>query len=280
MKADVTIFEMGPRDGLQNESKFINTFDKIKLVNLLSKSGLSKIETASFVSSRWVPQMADGEQVMDGIQREQGVSYTALTPNKKGLDRAIQANADEIAIFGSASEGFSKANINKSIKESLQLFRPIVDAAPMPVRGYVSCVTDCPYDGPTNPDKVIKVAEELLAMGCYEISLGDTLGSANPDSTKKLLSELLSVFQIEELAVHFHDTQGKAIENITIALEFGITTFDSSIAGLGGCPYAPGAKGNVSTEAVVDFLESKGFRTGIEREDLKIAAQFARSLSQ
>ena len=156
----------------------------------------------------------------------------------------------------------------------------IVDAAPMPVRGYVSCVTDCPYDGPTNPDKVIKVAEELLAMGCYEISLGDTLGSANPDSTKKLLSELLSVFQTEELAVHFHDTQGKAIENITIALEFGITTFDSSIAGLGGCPYAPGAKGNVSTEAVVDFLESKGFRTGIEREDLKIAAQFARSLSQ
>ncbi|MGI9398271.1 MAG: hydroxymethylglutaryl-CoA lyase [Paracoccaceae bacterium] len=280
MKADVTIFEMGPRDGLQNESKFINTFDKIKLVNLLSKSGLSKIETASFVSSRWVPQMADGEQVMDGIQREQGVSYTALTPNKKGLDRAIQANADEIAIFGSASEGFSKANINKSIKESLQLFRTIVDAAPMPVRGYVSCVTDCPYDGPTNPDKVIKVAEELLAMGCYEISLGDTLGSANPDSTKKLLLELLSVFQTEELAVHFHDTQGKAIENITIALEFGITTFDSSIAGLGGCPYAPGAKGNVSTEAVVDFLESKGFRTGIEREDLKIAAQFARSLSQ
>ena len=280
MKADVTIFEMGPRDGLQNESKFINTFDKIKLVNLLSKSGLSKIETASFVSSRWVPQMADGEQVMDGIQREQGVSYTALTPNKKGLDRAIQANADEIAIFGSASEGFSKANINKSIKESLESFRPIVDVAPMPVRGYVSCVTDCPYDGPTNPEKVIKVAEELLAMGCYEISLGDTLGSANPDSTKKLLSELLSVFQTQELAVHFHDTQGKAIENITIALEFGITTFDSSIAGLGGCPYAPGAKGNVSTEAVVDFLESKGFRTGIERENLKIAAQFARSLSQ
>jgi len=280
MEVDVTIFEMGPRDGLQNESKFINTFEKIKLVNLLSKSGLSKIETASFVSSRWVPQMADGEQVMDGIQREQGVSYTALTPNKKGLDRAIQANADEIAIFGSASEGFSKANINKSIKESLQLFGPIVDAAPMPVRGYISCVTDCPYDGPTNPDNVIKVAEELLAMGCYEISLGDTLGSANPDSIKKLLSELLSVFQTEELAVHFHDTQGKAIENITIALEFGITTFDSSIAGLGGCPYAPGAKGNVSTEAVVDFLESKGLRTGIERENLKTAAQFARSLSQ
>ena len=280
MKADVTIFEMGPRDGLQNESKFINTFDKIKLVNLLSKSGLSKIETASFVSSRWVPQMADGEQVMDGIQREQGVSYTALTPNKKGLDRAIQANADEIAIFGSASEGFSKANINKSIKESLQLFRPILDAATMPVRGYVSCVTDCPYDGPTNPDKVIKVAEELLAMGCYEISLGDTLGSANPDSTKKLLSELLSVFQTEELAVHFHDTQGKAIENIAIASEFGITTFDSSIAGLGGCPYAPGAKGNVSTEAVVDFLESKGFHTGVDIENLKTAAQFARSLSQ
>jgi hydroxymethylglutaryl-CoA lyase len=224
--------------------------------------------------------MADGEQVMDGIQREPGVSYTALTPNEKGLDRAIRAKADEIAVFGSASEGFSRANINKSVKESLQLFKPIVGAAPMPVRGYVSCVTDCPYDGPTNPDQVIKVAEELLAMGCYEISLGDTLGSANPDSTKKLLSELLSVFKTEELAVHFHDTQEKAIENIAIALEFGITTFDSSIAGLGGCPYAPGAKGNVSTETVVDFLESKGFRTGIDIENLKLAAQFARSLGQ
>jgi hydroxymethylglutaryl-CoA lyase len=280
METDVTIFEMGPRDGLQNESIFINTVEKIELVNLLSKSGLSKIETASFVSSRWVPQMADGEQVMDGIQRKLGVSYTALTPNEKGLDRAIQAKADEIAVFGSASEGFSKANINKSVKESLQLFKPIVGAAPMPVRGYVSCVTDCPYDGPTNPDQVIKVAEELLAMGCYEISLGDTLGSASPHSTKKLLSELLSVFKTKELAVHFHDTQGKAIENIAIASEFGIRTFDSSIAGLGGCPYAPGAKGNVSTETVVDFLESKGFRTGIDRENLKIAAQFARNLGQ
>lgn len=280
METDVTIFEMGPRDGLQNESIFINTVEKIKLVNLLSKSGLSKIETASFVSSRWVPQMADGEQVMDGIQRKLGVSYTALTPNEKGLDRAIQAKADEIAVFGSASEGFSKANINKSVKESLQLFKPIVGAAPMPVRGYVSCVTDCPYDGPTNPDQVIKVAEELLAMGCYEISLGDTLGSASPHSTKKLLSELLSVFTTKELAVHFHDTQGKAIENIAIASEFGIRTFDSSIAGLGGCPYAPGAKGNVSTETVVDFLESKGFRTGIDKENLKIAAQFARNLGK
>jgi hydroxymethylglutaryl-CoA lyase len=280
METDVTIFEMGPRDGLQNESIFINTVEKIELVNLLSKSGLSKIETASFVSSRWVPQMADGEQVMDGIQRKLGVSYTALTPNEKGLDRAIQAKADEIAVFGSASEGFSKANINKSVKESLQLFKPIVGAAPMPVRGYVSCVTDCPYDGPTNPDQVIKVAEELLAMGCYEISLRDTLGSASPHSTKKLLSELLSVFKTKELAVHFHDTQGKAIENIAIASEFGIRTFDSSIAGLGGCPYAPGAKGNVSTETVVDFLESKGFRTGIDRENLKIAAQFARNLGQ
>ena len=168
MEADVTIFEMGPRDGLQNESKFINTFEKIKLVNLLSKSGLSKIETASFVSSRWVPQMADGEQVMDGIQREPGISYTALTPNKRGLDRAIQAKADEIAIFGSASEGFSKANINKNVKESLQLFKPIVDAAPMPVRGYVSCVTDCPYDGPTNPDKVIKVLKNCLLWGAMK----------------------------------------------------------------------------------------------------------------
>ena len=193
MELDVTIFEMGPRDGLQNESNFINTSDKIKLVNLLSNSGIRKIETASFVSSRWVPQMADGEEVMAGIQRKSDVAFTALTPNEKGLERAIKAKADEIAVFGSASEGFSKANINKSVIESLETFRPIVKAAPMPVRGYISCITDCPYDGPTNPAEVIKVAEELLDMGCYEISLGDTLGSANPDNTEKLLSELLSL---------------------------------------------------------------------------------------
>ena len=278
METDVIIFEMGPRDGLQNESIFIDTIDKIKLVNLLSISGISKIETASFVSSKWVPQMADGEEVMAGIQRKAGVSFTALTPNERGLERAIKAKADEIAIFGSASEGFSKANINKSVKESLQIFRPIVEAAPMPVRGYISCITDCPYDGPTNPAEVIKVAEELLDMGCYEISLGDTLGSANPDRTEKLLSELLSVFETKDLAVHFHDTHGKAIENINVSLDFGISTFDSSIAGLGGCPYAPGAKGNVATEAVVKFLESKGLRTGVEREKIKEAAEFARSL--
>ena len=278
METDVIIFEMGPRDGLQNESTFIDTIDKIKLVNLLSKSGISKIETASFVSSKWVPQMADGEEVMAGIQRKSGVSFTALTPNEKGLERAIKAKADEIAIFGSASEGFSKANINKSVRESLQTFRPIVEVAPMPVRGYISCITDCPYDGPTNPAEVVKVAEALLDMGCYEISLGDTLGSANPDSTEKLLSELLSVFDTKDLAVHFHDTQGKAIENINISLDFGISTFDSSIAGLGGCPYAPGAKGNVSTEAVIEFLERKGLRTGVEREKIKAAAEFARSL--
>ena len=278
MEIDVTIFEMGPRDGLQNESNFINTPDKIKLVNLLSTSGIRKIETTSFVSSKWVPQMADGEEVMAGIQRKSGVSFTALTPNEKGLERAIKAKADEIAVFGSASEGFSKANINKSIMESLHTFRPIVEAAPMPVRGYISCITDCPYDGPINPAEVIKVAEELLDMGCYEISLGDTLGSANPHSTEKLLSALSSEFQMKDLAVHFHDTQGKAIENIGIALDFGISTFDSSIAGLGGCPYAPGAKGNVATEVVVEFLESKGLRTGVKREKIKEAAEFARSL--
>ena len=278
MELDVTIFEMGPRDGLQNESNFISTPQKIKLVNLLSTSGIRKIETASFVSSKWVPQMADGEEVMAGIRRKPGVSFTALTPNEKGLERAIKAKADEIAVFGSASEGFSKANINKSVSESLQTFRPIVKAAPMPVRGYISCITDCPYDGPTNPADVIKVGEELLDMGCYEISLGDTLGSATPETTQKLLSALLSAFKTKDLALHFHDTKGRAIENINISLDFGISTFDSSIAGLGGCPYAPGAKGNVSTETVIEFLESKGLRTGIDREKIKEAAEFARSL--
>ena len=278
MELDVTIFEMGPRDGLQNESNFISTPQKIKLVNLLSTSGIRKIETASFVSSKWVPQMADGEEVMAGIRRTPGVSFTALTPNEKGLERAIKAKADEIAVFGSASEGFSKANINRSISESLQTFGPIVKAAPMPVRGYISCITECPYDGPTNPAEVIKVGEELLDMGCYEISLGDTLGSATPETTQKLLSALLSAFKTKDLALHFHDTKGRAIENINISLDFGISTFDSSIAGLGGCPYAPGAKGNVSTEAVIEFLESKGLRTGIDREKIKEAADFARSL--
>ena len=278
MELDVTIFEMGPRDGLQNERNYISTPQKIKLVNLLSTSGVRKIETASFVSSRWVPQMADGEEVMAGIRRKPGVSFTALTPNEKGLERAIKAKADEIAVFGSASEGFSKANINKSVSESLQTFRPIVKAAPMPVRGYISCITDCPYDGPTSPAEVIKVGEELLDMGCYEISLGDTLGSATPETTQKLLSALLSAFKTKDLALHFHDTKGRAIENINISLDFGISTFDSSIAGLGGCPYAPGAKGNVSTEAVIEFLESKGLRTGIDREKIKEAADFARSL--
>ena len=280
MELDVTIFEMGPRDGLQNESNFISTPQKIKLVNLLSTSGIRKIETASFVSSKWVPQMADGEEVMAGIRRTPGVSFTALTPNEKGLERAIKAKADEIAVFGSASEGFSKANINRSISESLQTFRPIVKAAPMPVRGYISCITDCPYDGPTNPAEVIKVGEELLDMGCYEISLGDTLGSATPETTQKLLSALLSAFKTKDLALHFHDTKGRAIENINISLDFGISTFDSSIAGLGGCPYAPGAKGNVSTEAVIEFLESKGLRTGVDIEKIREAAEFARSLRQ
>ena len=278
MELDVTIFEMGPRDGLQNESNFISTPQKIKLVNLLSSSGIRKIETASFVSSKWVPQMADGEDVMAGIRRKPGVSFSALTPNQKGLERAIKAKADEIAVFGSASEGFSKANINKSISESLETFRPIVKAAPMPVRGYISCITDCPYDGPTNPAEVIKVGEELLDMGCYEISLGDTLGSATPETTQKLLSALLSAFKTKDLALHFHDTKGRAIENINISLDFGISTFDSSIAGLGGCPYAPGAKGNVSTESVIEFLESKGLRTGVDIEKIKEAAEFARSL--
>ena len=278
MELDVTIFEMGPRDGLQNESNFISTPQKIKLVNLLSSSGIRKIETASFVSSKWVPQMADGEDVMAGIRRKPGVSFSALTPNQKGLERAIKAKADEIAVFGSASEGFSKANINKSISESLETFRPIVKAAPMPVRGYISCITDCPYDGPTNPAEVIKVGEELLDMGCYEISLGDTLGSATPETTQKLLSALLSAFKTQDLALHFHDTKGRAIENINISLDFGISTFDSSIAGLGGCPYAPGAKGNVSTESVIEFLESKGLRTGVDIEKIKEAAEFARSL--
>ena len=279
----VEIFEVGPRDGLQNEARMIPVADKIALVDLLSDAGFRRIEVASFVSPKWVPQMADGAEVLAGISRAAGVSYAALTPNMKGFERAVAAKADEIAIFGSASEGFSRANINASIAESLERFAPLADAAlaaGLPVRGYLSCVLECPYDGPTLPGQVAYVAGKLLAMGCYEISLGDTIGRGTPEAVAAMLSAVLDVVPAERLAGHFHDTAGRALDNIEAALARGLRVFDAAVGGLGGCPYAPGAAGNVATEAVHDRLASLGFETGLDRAVLGRAADMARALRE
>ena len=281
MSHQVTIFEMGPRDGLQNEKAQIATTDKIALVNRLSECGFSKIEVTSFVSPKWVPQMADAAVVLAGINRKSGVVYTALTPNLTGFENAMRADADEVAIFGSASEGFSQANINCTIAQSLERFEPVVRAAQsagIAVRGYVSCVTDCPYDGPTAPDKVAEVSQALINMGCYEVSLGDTIGAATPQSTAKMLSAVLTVVPAEKLAGHFHDTQGRALENIDVSLDMGVRVFDAAVGGLGGCPYALGAAGNVATEAVVDLMARRGFEIGIDLDRLARVGAFAQGL--
>jgi hydroxymethylglutaryl-CoA lyase len=283
MTQTVTLFEMGPRDGLQNEKKQIATADKIALIDALSGCGFQKIEVTSFVSPKWVPQMADAADVLGGITRRAGVVYTALTPNMKGFEAAIAARADEVAIFGSASEGFSQANINCSIDDSLVRFSPVVAAAQAngtPVRGYVSCVTECPYDGPTPPEQVARVAKALLDMGCYEISLGDTIGAATPATTQAMLNAVLDVVPVSQVAGHFHDTHGRALDNIAVSLEMGLRVFDAAVGGLGGCPYAPGAKGNVATEAVIALLEARGFTTGIDADALAKVGEFAKGLRQ
>jgi hydroxymethylglutaryl-CoA lyase len=281
MREQVTVFEVGPRDGLQNETALIPASDKILLVDMLSACGFRKIEVTSFVSPKWVPQMSDAAEVMAGIIRAPGVSYAALTPNLRGFEAANAAGANEVAVFGSASEGFSRANLNCSIGESLERFAPVLEAAGsagLPVRGYVSCVTDCPYDGPTPPASVVRVAKALIELGCYEVSLGDTIGAATPDTIDRMLDSVLADVPAARLAGHYHDTGGRALENIDVSLEMGLRVFDSAVGGLGGCPYAPGAKGNVATEAVVDRLESHGFATGIGRAALSEAASYARSL--
>ncbi|MGR3635165.1 MAG: hydroxymethylglutaryl-CoA lyase [Shimia sp.] len=281
MSEFVEIFEMGPRDGLQNEKRQIPTAEKIALVDCLSNAGFKRIEVASFVSPKWVPQMADSADVLAGIMRAGGVSYAALTPNMRGFEGAVAAKADEIAIFGSASEGFSKANINATIAESLERFAPVVAAAKkigLPVRGYVSCVTDCPYDGPTPPEKVAEVAKQLFDAGCYEISLGDTIGQGTPESITAMLKAVLEVVPAEKLAGHYHDTAGRALANIEASLALGVRVFDAAVGGLGGCPYAPGAKGNVATEAVDARLKALGYETGLHTAILTKAADMARAM--
>lgn len=265
----VKIVEVGPRDGLQNEKGLVSLDAKVALVEQLAKAGCSVIETGSFVSPKWVPQMADSADVFKQIQRQPKVRYTALTPNLKGLEAAIEANANEVAIFGAASESFSQKNINCSIEQSLERFLPVVELAQkhqLPVRGYVSCVLGCPYEGEIAVQKVAQVSQQLLQMGCYEISLGDTIGVGTPVKTQQMLEAVLKQIPQDKLAVHFHDTYGQALANILVALQLGISVVDSAVSGLGGCPYAKGASGNVATEDLVYMLNGMQIETGINLE--------------
>ncbi len=267
----VKIVEVGPRDGLQNEKQAIATQAKIDLVNQLVYAGLSYIETGSFVNPKWVPQMADSGEVFSGIARKPGVTYAALIPNLQGFERALAVGANEVAIFAAASEAFSQKNINCSIGESLQRFEVVMQAARenhIPVRGYVSCVLGCPYSGEVEAAQVEKIARELLAMGCYEISLGDTIGVGTAGKTQSLIETCARSIPLPQLAVHMHDTYGQALANIFAALEMGVSVVDSSVAGLGGCPYAKGASGNVATEDLVYMLDGLGINHGVDLHKL------------
>ncbi|MFZ3528041.1 hydroxymethylglutaryl-CoA lyase [Vibrio harveyi] len=264
----VNIVEVGARDGLQNESP-VSTQAKIRLIDLLSDTGLTHIEAGSFVSPKWVPQMADSLDVMKKITRRHNVTYSALTPNVQGFEKALEAGATQVAIFTSSSEGFCQHNINCSIADSLTRFEPVMELAAkhdIPVRGYLSCVADCPYDGPTKPEQVARVANLLMELGCYEVSLGDTIGTGTPIRIAKMLEAVQVKVPTNKLAVHFHDTWGQALANIYQALTMGINTIDSSVAGLGGCPYAHGASGNIATEDVLYLCQGLGIETGVDLE--------------
>jgi hydroxymethylglutaryl-CoA lyase len=267
----VRIVEVGPRDGLQNEPGEVPTEVKLELIERLADAGLSAVEATAFVSPKWIPQMADHTEVLERLRRKPGVSYPVLTPNLKGFEAARAAGAKEVAVFGAASEAFSKKNINCTIAESLERFRPIVSEARknrIKVRGYVSCVLGCPYEGEIKPERVAEVAGALFDMGCYEVSLGDTIGVGTPGKTRAMIEACTKRVPIAQLAGHYHDTYGQALANIYASLALGMSTFDSSIAGLGGCPYAAGASGNVATEDVVYMLHGLGIETGVDLERL------------
>ncbi len=277
MPKKVRIVEVGPRDGLQNEKMEVPTQVKLELIGRLADAGLPAVEATAFVSPKWIPQMADHTEVLEGIRRKPGVSYPVLTPNLKGFEAARAAGATEVAVFGAASESFSKKNINCSIAESLERFRPVAEAARkanIKVRGYISCVLGCPYEGDIAPARVAAVARALHDMGCYEISLGDTIGTGTPGRTRAMIEACAREVPIERLAGHYHDTYGQALANIYASLEMGVATFDSSVAGLGGCPYAKGASGNVATEDVVYMLNGLGIDTGIDLAKLVATGQW------
>jgi hydroxymethylglutaryl-CoA lyase len=261
----------------------VPTADKIALIDRLSGCGYARIEATSFVSPKWVPQLADAAEVMAGIRRADSVRYSVLVPNMKGYEAAAGANVDEVAVFISASEGFSKANINCTIAESIERLSPVIGAAindGLAIRGYVSCVVECPYDGPTVPQAVADVTEQLFSLGCHEVSLGDTIGRGTPDKVAAMLDAVLAIAPAHSLAGHYHDTGGRALDNIRVSLEKGLRVFDASVGGLGGCPFAPGAKGNVDTVSVVEMLHEMGFETGLDLDKLRSAALFAQALRQ
>tara|TARA_Y200000002_G_scaffold20128_1_gene15477 strand:- start:193 stop:1047 length:855 start_codon:yes stop_codon:yes gene_type:complete len=277
MDKKISIFEVGPRDGLQNIKNEIPTSKKIDLINILSTTGIKKIECGSFVSAKWVPQMKGTDQIFQEISRKEGVKYTALTPNLKGLENALDAQVDEVAVFAAASETFSQKNVNCSITESLERFEDIFKKAgqeKIPVRGYVSCIVECPYEGKVMPDKVLEVTSRLLDMGCYEVSLGDTIGKGTPKTVEALLKVICENLKVEQLAGHFHDTSDTAIKNVEVGLKYGITTFDTAIGGLGGCPYAPGAKGNLSTVKLIKAFGINSFIGALDLEMLLYAEKY------
>lgn len=281
LPAEVSIYEVSPRDGLQNEAVTVPTTRKVRLIEALVASGLKRIEITSFVSPKWVPQLADGDEVARIVPRTEGVVFSALCPNARGLERALAARMEEIAVFVSASETHNRKNVNKTIEATLAGFRDVIGPAVakgLRVRGYVSTLWGCPYEGEIDPRDGLKIARELLDQGCYQISLGDTIGAGTPVQTKRILELFLSEIPAEKLAMHMHDTRGTALANILVGLEMGIRTFDASVGGLGGCPYAPGAAGNVATEDLVYMLQGMGVRTGIDIDRLVQAGQVAAAI--
>ena len=281
MDEKISIFEVGPRDGLQNIKNEIPINRKIEIIDILSTTGIKKIECGSFVSAKWVPQMRGTDQIFQEIFRKDGVKYTALTPNLKGFENAMNVKVDEIAVFAAASETFSQKNVNCSIAESLERFEDIFKKAKqkkIPVRGYVSCIVECPYEGTVKPEKVLEVTSRLLEMGCYEVSLGDTIGKGTPKTVDALLNVICENLHSQQLAGHFHDTSDTAIKNVEIALKYGITTFDTAIGGLGGCPYAPGAKGNLSTVQLINAIGINSFIGALDLEKLLYAEKYLTSM--
>ena len=274
----VTIYEVGPRDGLQNEARQVPTAEKIKFIDALVASGIRDIEITSFVSPKWIPQLADASEVARGVARPPGVRMSALVPNRRGLETAMAAGMKEVAVFLSASETHNKKNVNKTIADTLTAFDDVIPharAANLPVRAYVSTVYGCPYEGDVDPEKVVTLVGQLRDMGVYQVSLGDTIGVANPRQTEEVLGKILAKHPAESVAAHFHDTQGTAVANCLVALTMGITTIDSAAGGLGGCPYAPGASGNLATEDIVAMLHAMGVETGIDLDKLTEASRTA-----